>query len=169
MSWACRTQNNASEHQDLDHGTHFSELLTKQELCNVHFNLSNGDTYGAHVEILTSRSPVFAAMFTHDMQENRTKTIDARDASLDIFKAFLQYVYDGHFAKMTSIEEAMDLYILADKYQIDDLKNLTVNRLNFGVTEDNVFDLLPFANCFSIPCLIETCLGITDSLVIEEH
>lgn len=148
------------EHQELFSVASSSELLVKQIRCDVQFNLQNGKTYGAHSQILTARSPVFAAMFRHDMQENRTKCIDVCDATLEMFKTFLQYMYVGHFAKMTSIEEAVDLYVLADKYQIDDLKELTVNRLSFGVTEENACELFMFADYFSISCLQEVCREI---------
>jgi speckle-type POZ protein len=52
--------------------------------------------FAAHRVILGARSPVFDAMFQHDMLENRTNETEITDVTTAAFKALLRFIYTGH-------------------------------------------------------------------------
>ena len=73
-------------------------ILENQIRCDVTFDLTSADstakTIGAHTLILTSRSPVFDAMFSErwsgDIGEGKERSIRIEDISYDSFREFLR-------------------------------------------------------------------------------
>lgn len=138
----------------------YDGLLKKQVGCDVHFDFKNGETFGAHLPILIARSPVFAAMFEHDMVESRSKRINVCNENPETFKMFLYYLYSGDITKLPSIEDAMELYGVANLYQTEDLKNLMVNHLKANVSKKRAIQLLIFADQYSVQSLKEASLKV---------
>lgn len=138
----------------------YEELLNKQIGCDVYFDFKNDETFGAHIPFLIARSPVFAAMFEHDMLESRSKRIKVTEENPETFKVFLKYLYSGTFTKLPSIEEALELYATANIYQTEDLKHFIMNSLRASVSKKTAIQLLVFADQFSIHPLKEACLKI---------
>lgn len=64
-----------------------------------------GQEFRAHKAILAACSPVFRAMFEHDMEESRTNRIEIHDLEPQVFKAMMGFIYTG---------KAPDLYAKAD-------------------------------------------------------
>jgi len=54
---------------------------------------NDGQEFSAHVLILASRSPVFAAMFEHDMKEKQEKRVTFDDLSSRVVKGLLEFIY----------------------------------------------------------------------------
>lgn len=63
-----------------------ADLFVNQINCNVHFRFANGDSVGSHLNILSSTSSVFAAIFEKKMRE---ESVDVEDIQSDIFKQLL--------------------------------------------------------------------------------
>lgn len=99
-----------------------------------------------HKLILAARSPVFRAMFTVDMKENRECRINIPDVSYDAAKEFLDFVY---CAKISALNHPKDLIILADLYQIEELKDACENKLLMNLCKENALDNLYIANLYS--------------------
>ena len=55
------------------------DLYFTQTDCDIKFCFENGQHIGGHRSILKARSPVFAAMFQHDMQESKTGQVVITD------------------------------------------------------------------------------------------
>lgn len=72
---------------------------------------------------LQLRSSVLKAMFTHDMEENRTLTIDLKDFKCITLQAFCNFLSTD--STEVNNETGLELYELADKYDIQRLKKLT--------------------------------------------
>src|SRR5699024_5020388 len=67
----------------------------------------------AHKLILASCSPVFAAMFEHDLEESKQNRVVISDIKPEVVEAMIRYIYAG---KIDSIElYAMELLEAADK------------------------------------------------------
>jgi speckle-type POZ protein len=107
----------------------FTDFVFKVENVNI----------PAHRAILAARSPVFAAMFQHDMQENKTNETEIEDVTPAAFKALLQFIYTGHCEVGMLAEE---LLVAANKYDIQDLKQMCDKELRKKLTVDNAVDLL---------------------------
>ena len=66
-----------------------------------------------HKAILAARSPVFAAMFGHDLEENKKGIVAITDLDIDVLKEMLKFIYTG---KVTQLETMADtLLAAADK------------------------------------------------------
>jgi speckle-type POZ protein len=93
----------------------------------------------AHRVILAARSPVFAAMFQHDMQENRTNETEITDVTPAAFKTLLRFIYTGHCNVGNLTEE---LLVAANKYDIQELRDICAKKLGKKLTVDNAVQLL---------------------------
>jgi speckle-type POZ protein len=93
----------------------------------------------AHRVILAAGSPVFAAMFQHDMEENRTNETEITDVTPAAFKALLQFIYTGHCEVGNLAEQ---LLVAANKYDIQDLKEICADELRMKMTVGNAVRLL---------------------------
>jgi speckle-type POZ protein len=73
----------------------------------------NGREYYAHKAILAARSPVFAAMFEHEMEEKKQNRVEITDMDHEVLREMLRFIYTG---KATNLEKMHDeLLAAADK------------------------------------------------------
>jgi speckle-type POZ protein len=113
-------------------------LLCEGNGADVNFSFPES-RISAHKAILAARSPVFAAMFQHDMQENKANEVEITDISSTVFKKLLQFIYTGQ-CKLEDMAE--ELLFAADKYQIEGLKQMCENHLRVNLNVGNAVRLL---------------------------
>ena len=102
----------------------------------------------ANAEILSKRSAYFRA--------NTSKVIDVPHFSKRIFLLLIQFLYvDGLTVK---IDEAVELYYLADMYQLDGLAYSCMSTLERNLCIQNVFGMLKKAIDFDCSKLKSICL-----------
>ncbi|CAO1409249.1 unnamed protein product [Diamesa hyperborea] len=102
--------------------------------------------FPVHKIILAARSPVFKAMFSTNMEEARSNETVITDVSSESFGEFLNYLYSG---KCPNLEVyAMDLLVIADKYEIDDLKKLCEVKILLNLTQENAPAVFELANIY---------------------
>jgi hypothetical protein len=97
-------------------------MYVKQTNGDNQFGFKGKKQIGGHVNILSARSSVFAAMFTTNMQEVKTGQVVIKDIQLDIFKELLQYIYSARTKNSMIEETARLLFMAADKYYNNALK-----------------------------------------------
>ncbi|KAG8185772.1 hypothetical protein JTE90_000753 [Oedothorax gibbosus] len=101
-----------------------------------------GSDFPAHKCILSTRSPVFAAMFRNeDMQENQKGIIDIVDIKEDVVQAMLKYIYGAKIDDLTHFMSG-DLLFAADKYEIEGLKQICVDILKNTLEMESVLQVL---------------------------
>ena len=83
-----------------------------------------GNNLHAHTEIVGASSPVLAAMFQNDFEESRTQTVKIEDTTVEVFQQFLHYLYANQVPEMKKEGIAAGLFELADKYEVDSLKEV---------------------------------------------
>lgn len=128
-----------------------------QTLKDVTFKVRNQE-FKAHKVILSIRSPVFAAMFNSKMTEELTSVVEIEDMNPIIFQKMLRFIYTD---KVEDLEKsAMDLYYLAEKYQLQKLKSICVNSLYKHLSLVTMFKTVEFAEMFSLLDLKRRCLRI---------
>lgn len=103
-----------------------------------------GREFRCHKNILASRSTVFDAMFTHDMEENRKSKVDIVDLDGDTVHDMVRYIYSGKVAELEG--KATGLLSAAEKYDLRELKTMCETALCDTITQDNVLDLLVLAD-----------------------
>ena len=117
-------------------------FLKDKEFADFTFKVENVKI-PAHRAILAARSPVFAAMFKHNMQENRTNETEIKDVTPAAFRALLRFIYTGQCEVGNLVEQ---LLVAANKYDIQDLKQICDQELRTKLTADNAVDLLIFSD-----------------------
>merc|ERR1712059_137387 len=95
------------------------ELLTSGLMSDLRVMVGDA-TFAAHRNILAARSPVFAAMFSHNMEEQRKNELKITDQPAPVVKAMLEYIYSGKYQES---EHTPALLEAADKYDLPELKS----------------------------------------------
>lgn len=150
----------------------YGSLYEKNELCDVTF-VTTGGELRAHTVILAIASPYFLAMFRHkNLKESTERVVDLTndtDVTVEVFRGFLDYVYG-----LKSVESlkniVMELLVLADKYDIQELKKACEQYLCDDLDEDNVSKLLYFSHKYSCEHLLKQALDLAkeDIDIIKE-
>jgi len=105
--------------------------------------ICEGQDIKAHKNILSLRSPVFRAMFAHEMKENKDSIIDIKDFDKTVILLLLEYIYTGELkSKISYWDQGVGLFSAADKYGLDQLTILSVPLIANYLTCDNVLATL---------------------------
>lgn len=108
---------------------------------------SDGKTLKAHKSILAARSPMFHAMLTTDMQESKNGSTEVPDFDSTTMKELLRFIYCNKVEGLK--EKASKLAFAAEKYQIEELKQMCVESLAHSLTLQNVVEFIVIANSLS--------------------
>jgi speckle-type POZ protein len=136
--------------------TQLSKLLDTQSMSDVTFIVKN-EKIGAHSAIVVLASPVICAMLGENkFKEGRTKTVKIDDIEPSVFKEMLRYLYTGKAPKLDEDAMTEPLFLAADKYQIEDLKNCCERSLIKNVQA--VVHYLVLAHLHSASQLLEASL-----------
>ncbi|TMW41543.1 hypothetical protein DOY81_013377, partial [Sarcophaga bullata] len=92
-------------------------------------------TFRAHRVIVSARCEWFKKALMSGMQESLTRKIIITDTSPVIFRRLLLFLYGAPIDKTVGAEQICELMLLADKYSIDDLKELCENTLNSQIDD----------------------------------
>jgi len=117
-----------------------------------------GEEIPAHSFILQGgTSPVLAAMFEHDMTESSSRTAVVEDIDPKVFRQLLSYVYTGDAPKLEDDDVTEPLFVAADKYQIQSLKDWCSSVLQESITVDNAVRYIVLAHLHSDTDLQDQC------------
>jgi speckle-type POZ protein len=106
-----------------------------------------GREFQAHKAVLAARSPVFAAMFEHEMEERKHNRVEITDVDTDVLREMLRFIYTGKSSNLDKMAD--DLLAAADKYALDRLKVMCEEALCSGLSVDNAADVLILADLHS--------------------
>lgn len=94
-----------------------------------------------------ARSPVFNAMFEHEMEECTKNRVEINDLDPEVFKEMMRFVYTG---KAPNLDKMADnLLAAADKYALERLKVMCEEALCSNLSVENVADTLVLADLHS--------------------
>lgn len=96
--------------------------------------------FNCHKWILEARSPVFSAMMKDNVKEKANSVITVKDADPTTFEQFLLYLYSGD-KDYLSWANVTDLYKLANKYAVEDMKKLCMDHIRENITVENFCEL----------------------------
>ena len=85
------------------------------------------EVFDCHQVVLAARSPVFRAMFQSNMKEAQSRKVEVLDVVPEVFSELLSFIYTGMIPKLEMFAE--ELLAAANKYQLDQLKEICVNHL----------------------------------------
>ena len=119
------------------------QVFESEKFSDIKLN-ANNEIFHAHKIVLASRSPVFAAMFDHEMLEKVEGSVIIEDIDKKVFKEVLRYIYTGQALNLE--ETVFGLLSAADKYDLNELMTLGANYLCNHLTSKNVSDVLILAD-----------------------
>ncbi|KAI3427782.1 BTB domain-containing protein [Psidium guajava] len=123
---------------------------------DIIINASNG-SIGAHLAVLSSRSPVFRGMFAHNLKEKELSMINISDMSIEACEAFLHYIY-GNIQQGDFLEHRLALLRAADKYDVADLREACHESLLEDIDSQNVLERLESAHLYQLHKLKTGCM-----------
>ncbi|CAL1280888.1 unnamed protein product [Larinioides sclopetarius] len=106
---------------------------------------TDSETFMVHKILLSSRSPVFKAMFTNDMREKASNCIDVPDVNAGTLRRLLLYIYTNK-VQVFEWDKIADLLRAADKYELLELKDLCSSILKSNISSSNVCCILSLAD-----------------------
>jgi len=98
----------------------------------------------AHKLILSTTSPVFAAMVESGMKESLENHVEINDIAPDIFEALLRFVYTDR-VDLNQVN-VQDLLVAANKYMLSLLKLDCQKFLSERLTTENCSEMLALAD-----------------------
>lgn len=142
----------------------FEQLLENKTFSDVVFKV-DGKQFHAHKNILAQRSPVFAAMFKHEMMEAMCSTVEIEDISPEVFREMLRFIYAGKVKEIKRID--VHLLAAADKYFLKGLKLMCETSLCNNLTTDNALRYLHLADTHNALALRARALKFVTSHAVD--
>jgi len=124
---------------------HLGKLLNDKKFSDVVIEC-DGEIFYCHINILSTRSDVFQAMFQADMTENRTKKVMIKDMDSEVVREMLHFIYTGGTNGNVFKEKSKELFTAADKYQLDVLKSTCEDHLCSNLHINNAVESLVFGD-----------------------
>ena len=137
--------------------SHLSNLWEKKTLSDVEFKCQ-GKSIDAHTLIVASGSPVLAALFQNGFKENQEKVVEIVDIKPNVFENLLCYIYTGRTTSLENGElqnDVEELFIAADRYDMESLKDKCAMRLSRDLSVDNVVYFFTLAHHYNSKSLYE--------------
>ncbi|XP_059122552.1 speckle-type POZ protein-like [Peromyscus eremicus] len=104
----------------------------------------SGQEFQAHKAILAARSPVFRAMFQHDMKESRKNHFEIPNLEPQVFKAMMDFIYTGTAPDLDSIADT--LLAATGRYGLERLKVMCEDVLCRDLSVENAAHTLVLAD-----------------------
>lgn len=125
----------------------FEGFFDNSDLSDIKI-IVDGISLHAHRVILSAASPVFTAMFRHQMTEMQQGVIHIADMTYGAVKEMLRFIYTGNIKFIELYKE--ELLAAAEKYCLQRLKYECAEHLCNTIKLDNVVKYLELADLYSI-------------------
>uniref|UniRef100_A0A914W4P9 BTB domain-containing protein n=1 Tax=Plectus sambesii TaxID=2011161 RepID=A0A914W4P9_9BILA len=127
-------------------GRDMGSLLDSKEHADITLVIGRR-TFRCHKAILSARSPVFAAMWGHqENQEVQTGEANLEDVTSEAVSAMLEFIYTDRCSEIAT--RAGEILAAADKYCLDRLKSMCEQALIKELTPSNLCDRLRLADAY---------------------
>ena len=113
----------------------FNKLFMDKESSDVEINCG-GQVFHCHKLILSTRSPVFSAMFQNNMKEKKIRKVSLEGLIPEVAAEMFKFIYTGTLSVNDQIFPT-DLLKAANQYQLDLLKKVCEKKLCNTVTIEN--------------------------------
>lgn len=123
-----------------------AEMWISGRLSDFVINANDSKSFGVHKNVLAISSPVFAAMLELDVEETRSGKMSISDFSSNAVEHFLGFLYTG---RIPDVANAMELYSLATKYDVENLKVISEKIIMNSITEENAFEVFTLGHLHS--------------------
>lgn len=123
-------------------------ILDNEVFKDIQLKMSDDVILKAHKSFLVSRSPVFQRMFENEISvEAQKRTVEIEDIDSKTMKFALKWIYTNDPGNLDAV--AADLIFVAEKYEMDELKQLCIRNLIKNLTVNNVIAALKISEALS--------------------
>lgn len=122
----------------------FSHLLESPICSDFVIESTDGHKFNVHKLILSAQSEVFNAMLKDNTTESQTNYLKLVDAYQSDLRCILEFFYTGSLSERP--HNYVNLLILADKYDLKGLHELSQHHLSEQLTVDNALEILTVAD-----------------------
>ena len=153
LDWG-QAEDNDENDETHDLKSDIAALRKKTETADVKL-ICNGKHFLAHKLILSARSDVFAAMFSHrGTTEDESGEVHIDVCDHKVMEMFLAYLYeDATPASDTTFEVAKQLLNVANMYKVESLKKKSIKMLLAHLDEDNAIEMSTLGELFNLNSL----------------
>lgn len=88
-------------------------IFESQKFSDVILCVGEKVSFSVHKAILAARSPVFSAMFEHEMEEKKQNRVDITDMDAEVLREMLRFIYTGKAPFLDKLDA--ELLAAADK------------------------------------------------------
>lgn len=132
-------------------------LLNYQVFKDIKISV-RGKLYGAHKNILATRSEVFAATFSHEMSEKINSNIKIEDMEPETAEKMLLFIYTDKVDDLDLKKLASKLLAGAEIYNLKRLKEMCILSMHKNLNVETLLKTLEIADIHSIPDLMKAAL-----------
>ncbi|WBR61423.1 BTB POZ roadkill-like [Drosophila suzukii associated hytrosavirus 1] len=136
-------------------------LMNNEDFSDMKI-FADGACFNVHKAIMTARSDVFHAMFSHNMLEACTNVVHIKEFHKDVVREFIRFIYTDTVNNLpTLINGILDA---AEKYNIQGLKRHCEKYLCKSLSIKTAVRTLLLANVYNMDELLKT----TSQLIEDE-
>ena len=133
------------------------KLLETGKLSDFTLKVGAVDRFMVHKCVLAAQSPVFDAMFESKMQENASGDMMITAFSTAAVADFLHFIYNG---VVRSFSNAMELFALAEKYEVPTLKEISENIIEINLNISNALEIFNLGHLYDCDRLKRSALKV---------
>lgn len=138
-------------------GRAFRSMLEEGTHGDVTIYTGEDRTVG-HRAILASRSPVFRAMFEHELKEKTSAVIRVDDIPTAAMRGLLLFLYTGEHDTKAMNEYGLFMLAAAHKYDVPELKRVCEAAVSANVSPHSAVETLLHARLYDAPRVKAACL-----------
>lgn len=124
----------------------FGMIFENKKFSDVILSVADGREFQVHKNILAARSPVFAAMFEHEMVECKENRVNINDVDYEVMHEVLKFIYTGKAENLDTA--AAEMLAVADKYDLERLKFLCEKELCTNLSLENATKMLTLSDIY---------------------
>ena len=130
----------------------FGELFVSQRFSDLVISVHHHE-FRVHKAVLVTRSPVFSAMFSHQLKEEETGRIEINDIEKEVVEEMLKFIYTGKALKLYDTnwcrKYCEGLLAAAEKYNLQRLKLMCEVKLASRLSLKTAVQYLKLAFMYS--------------------
>lgn len=131
------------------------DVITATSESNVLIKTDDGMALKANKSVLSEKSSVFKSMFTIDMEEAASKSVDIIEFKGPVMRELIRFIY---FGKVRDLEQInMELYKAAEVYNVQELREICLKSIITEICQENFFDVVQFAELYDIRPVFDYC------------
>jgi len=122
------------------------------DLSDLTIRLDDRSTFPAH-KVILARSDFFKALLTGGMKETGQSEVHLGDISKEVLQSLIGYLYSGTVE--CDGDHIIPLFVAADRFNLEALREFTVQEFKSGLTVENVLGILKSVQ--QMPLLLDPC------------